>query len=366
MEVKTFYANTIEAAFALAKREFGSEAMLMQSNRAAPGSDQRGAYEVVFAGEPLALQSRSDVVLPRAASNLAPEREGASNGNWPAHVWKTPGSSLPELVRPTRVPMKEVAFGRIDLVRGQPLTDRLPAPANLKRLNTQTAAGKKSPVDKPFLHVTCNPGLGRFASASYIIALAGPTGSGKTTTAMKLAVQHGLLASRPCRLIAYDPDRVGTAERLRHFSTLLKIPFEALETPAQLSAAITLRTPGFTIIDTAGCGRADDHVLAGLAFLLGSHHEVETQLVLRADRKVASNIEAAARFSALSPKRLIITALDETTDYREVEELAVSAALPLSFLGTGQGIPDDLEPATLGRLEGLVDRAWSRTATAAA
>lgn len=351
MEVRTYYANTVEAAFALAKQEFGADAMLMQSNRSAPGADPRGTYEVVFAGEPIA---------PAAEKPEPPKA-------WPTHVWKAQKSSQTELVRPIRGSVAEQKLGPINLVLEKPVpVPQISAVSKLKQLNSREGPTRKSPVEKPTLNIVCNPGLTRFASPSYALALAGSTGSGKTTTAMKLAAQYGLMASRPCRLIAYDPDRVGTAERLRHFSNLLKIPFEYVETAARLSAVIGMRLPGLTIIDTPGCSRADDHVLAGLAFLLGNHPEVETQLVLRADRKVEDNISAAARFSILAPKRLIVTALDETTDYRDIEKLASAAALPLSFLGTGQRIPDDLEPASRARLDALVNQGWSRTAAAAA
>jgi flagellar biosynthesis protein FlhF len=269
---------------------------------------------------------------------------------------------IPELVRSTRVSKAEIAFGPIDLVRGKPVS--VPVP-NRKGLGVHNGTSAKGTNSRPVGQVVCNAGLARFASASYTMALAGPTGSGKTTTAMKLAVQYGLLGGQPCRLIAYEPDRVGTTERLRHFSNLLKIPFECLETPSQLSAAMDRQTPGLTIIDTPGCARGDDRVVAGLGFLLGAHPNVETQLVLRADRKLADNTAAAKRFSVLMPKRLIVTAVDESSDYQELGALARSVTLPLSFLGTGQRIPDDLEPATNERLIDLINHGWSRTATAA-
>lgn len=325
--------------------------MLMQSNRAAPGLSQRGEYEVVFAGEPLDLGDRASLISGPASEPLGVK-------TFTPKYLRSSGPNLPAVVRP-RPAMTDIGFGPINLVRGTPVPVALPRPP-------RAATGVQIRTHRRSLRAACNPGLSRFESPSYSIALVGPTGSGKTTTAMKLCVQYGLLASRPCRLIAYDPDRVGTTERLRHFSTLLKIPFEAVETPARLAASINTRTEGLTIIDTPGCARADDQVLAGLAFLLGSHAEVETQVVLRADRKTADNIAAAARLSALSPKRLIVTGLDETSDYQELEALAIATALPLSFLGTGQRIPDDLEPACIQRLEDLVNYGWSKTVAAAA
>ena len=49
MKIKSYFAPTVEDAMAMALRELGPEAMLVNSRRAPPEPRGRGEYEVVFA-----------------------------------------------------------------------------------------------------------------------------------------------------------------------------------------------------------------------------------------------------------------------------------------------------------------------------
>src|SRR5271166_5078416 len=49
MRIKSFYANSVEAAVALARREMGAEAMLVESRKAPLEARHLGEYEVVCA-----------------------------------------------------------------------------------------------------------------------------------------------------------------------------------------------------------------------------------------------------------------------------------------------------------------------------
>src|ERR1700735_4356077 len=49
MRIKSFYASTVEGAVALARRDLGSEAMLVQSRKSPIESRHLGEYEVVCA-----------------------------------------------------------------------------------------------------------------------------------------------------------------------------------------------------------------------------------------------------------------------------------------------------------------------------
>src|SRR5438876_1087451 len=51
MRIKSYFARTVEDAIALAGRELGPEAMLLNSRLAPPESHHLGEYEVVFAAE---------------------------------------------------------------------------------------------------------------------------------------------------------------------------------------------------------------------------------------------------------------------------------------------------------------------------
>src|SRR3954466_16110418 len=49
MKIKSYFAGTVEAAVAAARRELGSDAMLMNTRKAMPEARHLGEYEVVFA-----------------------------------------------------------------------------------------------------------------------------------------------------------------------------------------------------------------------------------------------------------------------------------------------------------------------------
>ncbi len=328
MEVRSYYATTVEAAMALAEQELGPDALLVQSALSAPELAHLGKYEVVFAAE---LQH------PKPA------------------IHKPTGSRPPvaPLIDLTELP----GLGPIDLLRDPPAG--LPKTAFAALLARASAPHSANPPKKPVgaPPISCSPGLGAPGQSAPAVALIGPCGAGKTTTIMKLAVVHGMLVSRPVRLLAMDPQRIGATIRLQNFAELLSLSFAEFETAEDLSRALEFPFDGLTLID------ADP---SGLPLSLGIHPHVETQLVLRADRKTSDNLRALESFSPLSPSRLILTALDETADHSETLTLIQRSSLPVSFLSFGQRIPEDLEPASLDRLHGLARTRPTRSARSAA
>jgi flagellar biosynthesis protein FlhF len=62
----------------------------------------------------------------------------------------------------------------------------------------------------------------------------------------------------------------------------------------------------------------------------------------------------ARRFERLGPGRLLFTKLDETCTYGPILSTLVRVKKPLSYLGVGPGVPQDLEPATSRRVADLI------------
>jgi flagellar biosynthesis protein FlhF len=56
------------------------------------------------------------------------------------------------------------------------------------------------------------------------------------------------------------------------------------------------------------------------------------------------------RFEVFAPSKLIFTHIDETSSLGAIVSESARTGKPVSFLGTGQQIPEDIEPATVGRL----------------
>lgn len=75
MKLKSFFAETIEAAMAQAGKELGAEAMLLNSRRSEPDLQHLGAYEVVCALAP-------EIPAPQSTANHCFQRSNVSrNGS---------------------------------------------------------------------------------------------------------------------------------------------------------------------------------------------------------------------------------------------------------------------------------------------
>jgi flagellar biosynthesis protein FlhF len=107
-------------------------------------------------------------------------------------------------------------------------------------------------------------------------------------------------------------------------------------------------------VDTPGLGRADMGDAEDLARLIAGHPEIDTHLVLPASMRPADLECAIDRYGIFGPRKLLFTRMDETSVYGPLVNQAARRELPLSFLATGQQIPDDLEPAAKSRLVELI------------
>ena len=100
--------------------------------------------------------------------------------------------------------------------------------------------------------------------------------------------------------------------------------------------------------------------LAALATALGGLAQVEVHLTIAAATAPAVIDELAQRFAPLRPRRLLFTKVDECGRVPELTLTPKRLGLPVTWLATGQAVPEDLELATVARLielarHGLID-----------
>ena len=186
------------------------------------------------------------------------------------------------------------------------------------------------------------------------VALIGPTGVGKTTTIAKLAAHFALVEKKKVALLTMDTYRIAAVEQLKIYSQILDIPVAVAYSQAELAPVIAQFADfDLLLIDTAGRSQKNIMQVGELKSLLEAVG-CETHLVLSSQTKEQDMLESIQRFAAARVDRLIFSKLDETDSYGTLLNVAYRTGLPLSYLTTGQKVPEDLELADGGKLAGLL------------
>ena len=186
-----------------------------------------------------------------------------------------------------------------------------------------------------------------------VLALVGPTGVGKTTTAAKLAARAHL-DDATVALVTCDAYRVAAVDQLRAYANALGAQFEAAHGIEELDCALNRCQSADTIIlDTEGRGQRDLKPLQALFDYLNKRPGIQRHLVLSASTKPRDNSETVERFRVAKPERLIYTKVDETSSYGPILSESIRSRLPVSYLGTGQRVPEKLLVATPRKLAEL-------------
>jgi len=199
------------------------------------------------------------------------------------------------------------------------------------------------------------PPIAAVAGTRRVVALVGPTGVGKTTTVAKLAANfklgHGLKAG----LVTVDTYRIAAVEQLRTYAEIIDLPLAVANSPGEMARAIDqLGDVDLVLIDTAGRSPRDEVKIRELADFLQAARPDEVHLVLSAVAGERSLRAAVDRFALVRVDRLILTKLDEADGLGGVLGVIGQANRPVSYLTTGQGVPEDIEPADSGRLARLI------------
>jgi flagellar biosynthesis protein FlhF len=190
------------------------------------------------------------------------------------------------------------------------------------------------------------------------ICLIGPTGVGKTTTIAKLAAAFKLRQKQKVGLITIDTYRIAAVDQLRTYANIIGVPLKVVLTPAELVAALQEMADYDTVlIDTAGRSPTDQLKLNELSQFIAAGRPTEVHLVLSSTTTQEAMEAALERFGTIRTDpapQLIFTKLDEAVSFGVLLNVARTASRVLSYLTTGQDVPDNIEVGQPRRLAKLI------------
>ena len=182
-----------------------------------------------------------------------------------------------------------------------------------------------------------------------VILLVGIQGSGKTTTAAKLARYLQKIGLRP-GLIAADTYRPAAYQQLKQLAERIHVPVYGVESGEKTPVEIVkeglerLKNVDVVIIDTAGRHKEEKELLKEMKEIKEVANPDEIILVIDGTLGQQAKSQAKAFKEAVGDiGSIIVTKLDGSAKGGGALSAVAEIKAPIKFIGTGEGI-EDLEP----------------------
>ncbi|MCU0560738.1 MAG: hypothetical protein MUD16_11180 [Desulfobacterales bacterium] len=347
MQIKRFEAKSMTLALRQIKEEFGPDAVILsarsvRSGRGLFGSTQETAVEVTAA---------QDTAAPAA---FAPVRAAVASA--PASL-PAPAGNRHGLLRALNQGLRQLAFRH--RAAESPLPDRSEAAglgAWRERLLAQELDAGLTAELLGYLQRCGGGDLGAEfkrrltalrpqaapADAARILALVGPAGVGKTTTAIKIAAAR-LSRGEPTALLTLDDRRIGAHAQLRIYAEILGIPLASASSAAAVGGALAqLGDRGTVIVDTPGISPGEEAQRAELKEMLAALPAAEVLVTLSASACARALKRAVDAWADTALSGIVFTRLDESDVWGPALSAALQAGLPVAYAACGPRIPEDL------------------------
>ncbi|MCX7971265.1 MAG: flagellar biosynthesis protein FlhF [Negativicutes bacterium] len=401
MKIRSFTGKTIQEAVNQAKRELGSDAIILHTKRIRQGGlfglFGRDRFEVTAAldkkdgsgrGRP-AFDRRSLRVTPAGPTAVPPTAadlpsSGAAGGE--TAVRHSEPEFLPLAGELTREPVVKTESGiqqelnslrkmlekvlslNSGKTRTTPLMELLlkncvaqeVAEKILEQLVEETAIIKDEAEIRRRLAALIAHYFRRVEAievkegACKVVAFIGATGVGKTTTIAKIAANF-VVRGHKVALVTADTYRIAAVDQLKTYADIIAVPVDVVYTSADVKAALRKHSDkDLVLIDTPGLSPSNMAKLAELQSILAVEPFMELCLVISSTTHYQDALNVIEQFSIFKPHKLIFTKADEAVRLGNVLSVVFNYPCTLSYLTMGQDVPDDIEVVDPAKLATMI------------
>ena len=343
MRIKRFEASDTTAALIMIKKELGEDAVILSTRNLTKntGGSTKGRprVEVVAAMEydqemltvpPLEEAIEQDTVEPALgygyqpakrpqASTSQQDTSGDFNQKLAAKLSPNKNNNEKIHLESRDLKMRFANFLKRQHNASTALHDELPGgptgaakPGSLRPNPKQVAQWRDKIIDK----LQIKPLDVKLRNSPTVVALVGPTGVGKTTTAAKIAAWYSIHEGLTVALLSMDCYRIGATDQLRTYARIMRLPCEIALRKKDLAAAIARhQDKDLIIIDTAGKSPYDLKHINELQEWFGVSHKIEPHLVLNATHKKEDLQHIINPYKPLKVKGLVLSKVEGSCGY---------------------------------------------------
>ncbi len=391
MELKTYQAQSMSDALAEVKRDLGRDAVIMNTR-----SFRKGGFLGLGSRKMWEIMAAPNLNVPTKGPNAKSQPKGQYVSNQTTGEIKEEilATAKPLKVEKNDIPAESDSYitsqvsdirrmvktlltkqaGRnadipaeLDWVAKQLARQEVPEDISnelLKKIKSGLNAEelKRTPLVRKRLREliaqkipTYSPAGEKETPKTRVIALIGPTGVGKTTTIAKLAAKYKIGEGKKVAMITIDSYRIAAVDQLKTYAEIIDVPLRAVLSPGELHQVIhTMDDMDVILVDTAGRSQNNKSKLSQLRSFVAATGASEVHLVVSANSNKVAAQKTIEKFMPLGANRIIISKLDEAETFGIILSSTSSGLVPISYVTTGQDVPDDMAGADADFLAGLI------------
>lgn len=206
------------------------------------------------------------------------------------------------------------------------------------------------------------PVVGLNTSRRRAVYLVGPSGAGKTTMAVRLALQLQRQGMNVV-LAGTDVNRAGAPQQLLAFGAVTGIEVRLCYAPDELQEVIADAEVDVVIVDTPGHNGLRRDRMSELESFLQAGRQRTVLLTVPATMKASDLGDTVAAYSAAGIDGLVVTRCDETSHMGAVAGVAMEASIGVAFTTHSDQVSEAATPGDNLTLAAAVVRAtWEAAA----